>query len=78
MMGFNWKQLQNGSDIRGVALEGVPNQPVNLDEKVVGKLAKAFFIWLKKAKSNSKTLRVAVGMDSRLTGPALKRHLLIV
>ena len=27
---FDWKKLQNSSDIRGVALEGVPNEIVNL------------------------------------------------
>lgn len=72
-MGFNWKKLQNGSDIRGVALAGVANQPVNLDENVVGQLAKAFYIWLKKTKCDKETLKVAVGMDSRLSGPALKK-----
>ncbi|ELS00190.1 hypothetical protein GLO73106DRAFT_00040460, partial [Gloeocapsa sp. PCC 73106] len=29
MENFNWNQLQNGSDIRGVALEGVPDESVN-------------------------------------------------
>lgn len=70
-MEFNWKSLQNGSDIRGVALEGVPGENVNLDEKVVYQLAKAFFTWLKK-QNDGKRLKVAVGMDSRLSGPALK------
>jgi len=26
----NWKRLQNGSDIRGVALEGIRDEKVNL------------------------------------------------
>ena len=25
-----WKKLQNGSDIRGVAMEGIPGEEVNL------------------------------------------------
>ena len=27
---MNWKKLQNGSDIRGVALEGIEGEHVNL------------------------------------------------
>lgn len=71
-MSFNWKKLQNGSDIRGVALEGIAGQPVNLDARVVKRLAKSFLSWLKKDKGNDKKLTVAVGMDSRLSGPDLK------
>ncbi|MEG4805565.1 hypothetical protein QUB63_33580 [Microcoleus sp. ARI1-B5] len=29
MQNSNWKKLQNGSDIRGIALEGVPDEQVN-------------------------------------------------
>ena len=31
-MATNFKKLQNGSDIRGVALEGIPGEAVNLTE----------------------------------------------
>lgn len=68
-----WKKLQNGSDIRGVAMEGIEGQPVNLTEDKVETIAKAFTVWLSKKKSKkASALTVAVGMDSRLTGPALK------
>lgn len=30
---MNWKKLQNGSDIRGVALEGIEGEHVNLTPK---------------------------------------------
>ncbi len=72
-MGFDWKKLQNGSDIRGVALEGIANQAVNLDEDVVARLAMAFYKWLQKENPNKTKLTVAVGMDSRISGPALKK-----
>jgi phosphomannomutase len=68
----NWKKLQNGSDIRGVAMEGVPGETVNLSEYVVEKLGKAFATWLKVKKQKTSKYVVAVGMDSRLTGPVLK------
>ena len=31
---MDYKKLQNGSDIRGVALEGIEGQSVNLTEEV--------------------------------------------
>ncbi|WP_439184384.1 phosphoglucomutase [Carboxylicivirga taeanensis] len=71
-MGFNWKQLQNGSDIRGVALTGIAGQDVNLDSNIVGQLGTAFYEWLKGKSNSASPLKIAVGMDSRLSGPQLK------
>ena len=70
---MNWKALQNGSDIRGVALEGVAGENVNLTSEVVRKIGVAFKKWLEKQFNSEKTgLKVGVGMDSRLSGPELK------
>ncbi len=69
----NWKKLQNGSDIRGVAMDGVKGELLNLSNEVVEQLGKAFAHWLKQKKQVDSTLVVAVAMDSRLTGPALKQ-----
>ena len=71
-MGFNWKQLQNGSDIRGVALTGIAGQEVNLNADIVAKLGKAFYHWLSQKNEGIDQLKIAVGMDSRLSGPELK------
>jgi len=71
-MSFNWKKLQNGSDIRGVALTGVAGQEVNLDTTVIKQLGLSFYQWLKQKKNTDKAIKVAVGMDSRLSGPDLK------
>lgn len=69
---MDWKKLQNGSDIRGVALKGVPGEEVNITPEVASTIAKAFVTWLdKRTKSDSITL--AIGTDSRLSGPALKK-----
>lgn len=68
---MNWKKLQNGSDIRGVALDGVVGEVVNLTPAVVEVLGKAFVQWLKNSTQNN-VVSVAVGTDSRITGPALK------
>ena len=41
-------KLQNGSDIRGVASEGIAGQPVNLTDEAVFHLAAGFISWLQK------------------------------
>ncbi|NEQ44894.1 MAG: phosphomannomutase/phosphoglucomutase [Leptolyngbya sp. SIOISBB] len=68
----NWTALQNGSDIRGVALPGIPDEPVNLTPAVVKTLGQAFVTWLALRLQKAPTeLTVAVGRDSRLSGPTL-------
>lgn len=64
------KILQNGSDIRGVALEGVPGEAVNLTQDIAMKIGFAFNRWLKE-KTGKDKVSVAVGRDSRLTGEHL-------
>ena len=72
MQDFNWKKLQNGSDIRGVAIAGVPNEHVNLTPAVVSILGQAFVSWLaQKVHKFAPELAIAVGRDSRLSGPDL-------
>ena len=68
---MNWKKLQNGSDIRGVALEGIEGEEVNLTPEVIKILGKAFVQWLIDNGHNL-PLTVSVGTDSRLSGPMLK------
>ncbi|MBD2229964.1 phosphomannomutase/phosphoglucomutase [Phormidium tenue] len=69
---INWAALQNGSDIRGVALEGVAGQAVNLTPDVATILGKAFATWLASELGlPAAELAIAVGRDSRLSGPTL-------
>ena len=70
-------RLQNGSDIRGVAMEDASGEPVTLTAAVVSRIAAAFTRWL--AKKTGRPLRditVAVGNDSRLTADALRHEAL--
>jgi len=68
----DWQRLQNGSDIRGVALDGVAGEPVNLTPAVATTLGKAFVTWLGQTLERPPTaLTVAIGRDSRLSGPVL-------
>lgn len=68
-----WKKLQNGSDIRGVALEGIEGQNVNLTPAAAGIIAAAFSKWLAARLGKAENeLTIAVGNDSRLSGPDLR------
>lgn len=68
---MDYSKLQNGSDIRGVALEGVEGQHINLTEAACRDIGRGFALWLVKKTGKQKGLRVAVGRDSRLSGEAL-------
>lgn len=69
---MDWKKLQNGSDIRGVALEGVAGENVNLTPEASQVISKAFVGWLRN-KTGEQQISIAVGRDCRLSGPALSR-----
>ena len=66
------RKLQNGSDVRGVALEGVEGEPVTLNEQAAYLIGASFIDWLvAKTGKPAADLTVAVGRDPRLSGPAL-------
>ena len=65
-----YKQFKSGTDIRGVASEGVEGQPVNLTDDVVARMADGFVLWLSKKVSKApETLTISIGRDSRISGP---------
>ena len=68
---MDYKKLQNGSDIRGVALEGVEGQHINLTEDVCHNIGRGFALWLINKSGKQDNIRVAVGRDSRLSGETL-------
>jgi len=67
----DYSNLQNGSDIRGVAMAG--SSPVNLGAEEASRLSAAFGKWLaaKNRKSES-SLKISIGHDSRITAESLK------
>ena len=68
---MDYKKLQNGSDIRGVAIDGVAGQPVNLTQQACADIGRGFAVWLTRKLGKTEGLRVAVGRDSRLSGSDL-------
>ncbi len=70
---MDYSKLQNGSDIRGVALEGIEGQHINLTEAACRDIGRGFALWLLKKYNGKQSIRVAVGRDSRLSGPTLSQ-----
>lgn len=72
MLTKEWKQLKNGSDIRGIAIESETGK-INLTDEVVSKIAYGFGFWLKeKCNKAPGDIKVAVGHDSRLSADRIK------
>lgn len=69
---MNWQSIQNGSDVRGVALEGVSDEPVTLTPDVARTLGWSFAVWVRE-KLEIELPRISVGHDSRLSAPSLKK-----
>lgn len=68
-----WKQFKSGTDIRGVACEGVAGEQVNLTDEAIGKMADGFILWLSaKVKKAPVGLTVAVGHDPRISAERIR------
>ena len=68
---MNWEKLQNGSDIRGVALEGIEGEHVNLTPEATEIIAQAFVKWIRTT-TGENNIKIAIGTDCRLSGESLK------
>ncbi|MCI8854491.1 MAG: phosphomannomutase/phosphoglucomutase [Lachnospiraceae bacterium] len=66
-------KLQNGSDVRGVAAEGVEGEPVTLTPQAVNLIGQAFARWLSgRSGKEVGDLKIGVGHDSRITAEQMK------
>ena len=69
----DFKKLANGSDIRGVAVAGVPDEPVTLTPEAANRIAAGFVRLLtEKTGKTPAELQIAVGHDSRISALAIK------
>ena len=68
----NYKKLQNGSDIRGIAITGVPGELPNLTPDEAADIAGGFLIWIcEKLGKKPEELKLAIGRDPRVSGKYL-------
>nr|VDD64096.1 unnamed protein product [Brassica oleracea] len=66
------RRLQNGSDVRGVALEGEKGRTVTLTPAAVEAIAESFGEWFAATESNvNGVIRVSLGRDPRVSGGKL-------
>lgn len=73
----DFKKLANGSDIRGVAIPGVPDEPVTLTPEAANRIAAGFVRFLSETTGKSPAeLQIAVGHDSRISALAIKDSVL--
>ena len=73
----NYKKLQNGSDIRGIAITGVPGELPNLTPYEAADIARGFLIWLcRRLDRKPEDIKIAVGRDPRVSGKKLMEGLM--
>ena len=73
MLEERYSILKSGTDIRGVAIDSVPEDAVNLTDDIVVEIAYGFLTWLtKKTGKNTRGMKISVGHDVRITGEKIK------
>lgn len=78
MSGFDYKKLQNGSDIRGISLTGVPGELPNLTDTEALRLARGYLLWLcQKTGKAAEDLTISIGHDPRLSAKLLKHGIIM-
>lgn len=69
-------RLKSGTDIRGVASEGVEGQQVELTDSVIKDIAGGFLCWCESHLNKAaKSLHIALGHDSRISANRINRCL---
>lgn len=70
---MEYKKLKSGTDIRGVASVNPQGEAVTLTDEAVEAIARSFLVWCEAHLNRSaQGLRVAVGRDSRISGPRIR------
>lgn len=68
MIAFDWQILKNGSDIRGVATDGIIGEKVTMTIDKVASIGQGYIRWLAN-QGRLHSQRIAIGMDCRITSP---------
>ena len=73
---MDYSVLKSGTDIRGVASD-IFNNKVNLTDEAVKDITKAFVVWyVNKFSKSYNEMVMAVGHDSRITGPEISQKVI--
>lgn len=76
---MDFKQFKSGTDIRGIAAEGVENEHINLTDDVIKAMTHGFLIWFcEKYNKKANEITVSVGHDSRISAERIKNAVISV
>ncbi len=68
-----WAHFKSGTDIRGVAVDGIEGEPLDMTDEVIDTIISAFVVQLSnKSKKAADKLKISVGRDSRISGERLR------
>lgn len=74
-----YKKFKSGTDIRGIAAEGVENEHINLTDDVIMAMTNGFLVWFcDKYKKSADKITVSVGHDSRISAERIKNAVISV
>ncbi len=72
-MSVSLKKLKSGTDVRGVAAEGVEGEHINLTDEAVAAITNAFAVWLCNLENKQPAeMTLAVGHDSRISADRIR------
>lgn len=69
-------KLKSGTDIRGVASDGIPGEAIELTDKATFDLTVGFCRWLNSVSGQLKNRKIAVGHDSRISALRIKKQVI--
>ena len=76
---IEYKKFKSGTDIRGIAAEGVENEHINLTDDVIKAMTNGFLVWFcDKYNKPADKITVSVGHDSRISADRIKNAVISV
>ena len=76
---IDYKKFKSGTDIRGIAAEGVEGEHINLTDDVIKAMANGFLVWFcEKYNKKASEITVSVGHDSRISAERIKNDVIEV
>ena len=76
---MNYKQFKSGTDIRGIAAEGVKDEHINLTDEAISAMTHGFLVWFcEKYDKQADEITVSVGHDSRISADRIKNAVISV
>ena len=70
---MDYLKFKSGTDIRGVASEGVEGEHINLTDYAVKSMTGGFLLWLEKyLNMPTDKMKISVGHDSRISAHRIK------